>query len=161
MRTTIPSPIKRRVRISKLPSNQLCPPKRTKGTARVATLKLSEHEIQASYFKMVRLQWPGCKTIYAIPNAAKRSPRLAAMMKAEGLTSGIPDVNIDHQRGSFIGMRIEFKKPGNTTTCEQDDAIAQLRDCGYLVLVHTDAEAAFNDTKDYLSGNHYRFIKSR
>lgn len=120
----------------------------------------SEHAIQAAYFQWVRLAYPGTKLIYAVPNAAKRGPALASWMKAEGLTAGIPDINIDIPRtppymafvptGGFHGMRIETKSIKGKLTDEQAEAHKQLQKAGYFVTVCRDTESMILQTKIYL-----------
>jgi hypothetical protein len=115
-----------------------------------ALLSPSEHVIQAAYFQWVRLRYPDLKLIYATPNAAKRSPQLARYMLAEGLTAGIPDVNIDIPRGDYAGARIEFKKRDGRVTPEQKEAQRQLAGAGYWVIECRSTEAAIDATKSYL-----------
>ena len=117
---------------------------------RALPMHASEHAIQAAYFQWVRLTYPGCKLIYAVPNAAKRGPALASWMIAEGLTSGIPDINIDIPREAWAGMRIETKSAKGNPTDEQLDAHYQLRRHGYRVEVLRDPADMIAATKDYL-----------
>lgn len=54
-----------------------------------------EHYEQANLFSWLALreaQYPELESIYAVPNAAKRSARQGAWMKAEGMKAGVPDV---------------------------------------------------------------------
>lgn len=111
----------------------------------------SEHAIQSAYFTAVRAQWPQLKLIYAIPNGGLRNKIVAVKLKREGLTPGIPDVNIDVPARGYNGMRIEFKVPGNKPTDNQQEAHKQLIEAGYLVELHTDAKTAFERTKWYLA----------
>lgn len=112
----------------------------------------SEHAIQSAYFDWVRLQYPGTKLIYANPNAAKRGPALAAWMKAEGLTAGIPDINIDVGRFGYHGMRIETKSIKGKLTNEQIEAHEQLEKADYWVVVCRDTDSMIEETKRYLKG---------
>lgn len=114
-------------------------------------LRPLEHHIQAAYFDLVRLHMPGTKLIYAVPNGANKSPMARMKFKREGLTPGMPDVNIDIARRPWHGARIEFKRPGEKCSAEQDEAHRQLDNEGYLVIVHTDAIQAWNFTKKYLA----------
>jgi hypothetical protein len=101
----------------------------------------------------VRLHYPGTKLIYAVPNGVNKSPAARAKFKREGLTPGMPDVNIDIPSAPWHGMRIEFKRPGEEkrTSAEQKEAHRQLTDAGYFVVVRSDAREAFNDTWRYLN----------
>ena len=74
-----------------------------------------EHQIQAAFFKWARMEKgiPLLDTIYVIPNAAKRSVRMASIMKAEGMLSGVWDVHWPVPRGRYAGLWIEFKAGKN------------------------------------------------
>jgi hypothetical protein len=66
----------------------------------------------------------------AIPNAAKRSARIAAMLKAEGMQPGFPDMLIfdaPPADDAFVGVAIEMKRAdgkGRVTPEQQDWLIA-------------------------------------
>lgn len=72
------------------------------------------------------------------------------MMIAEGLRKGVLDVLFPVARCGFIGLAIEFKKPRKTMTPEQAEFADLLVQEGWLVVVHTDAEAAIKTVKNYL-----------
>jgi len=110
----------------------------------------TEHEIQCAYFDWVRLQYPYCKLIYAVPNGSSKSMPAALKFKREGLTPGMPDVNIDIPRGDYHGMRIEFKSANGFVADTQKIAHQQLNDAGYWVVVCRTTEAAIEATKAYL-----------
>ena len=114
----------------------------------------SEHQIQASFIKEIRLleqRYPELRTLFAVPNAAKRSFKLAAMLKAEGMLSGVPDIILPVARKGFNGLMIEFKKPvtGRLTGAQQDYIDLIVKE-NWLVVVMTDAQAAINVVKNYL-----------
>lgn len=74
----------------------------------------TEHQEQAAFVKWFRSQFPKVR-IFAVPNAAKRSPQLAAYMKAEGMSPGCPDLWIPEWK-----MAIEMKRSkGGALTQEQ------------------------------------------
>lgn len=50
---------------------------------------------------------PAC----AIPNGGRRSPREAALMKAEGVTAGVPDWMLFVPNATSTGLALEFKNP--------------------------------------------------
>ena len=117
-------------------------------------LEPSEHQIQAAFIKEIRIlevRYPELKTLFAVPNAAKRSFKLAAMLKAEGMLSGVPDIVLPVARKGFNGLMIEFKKPktGKLTTA-QESYIDLIVKEGWLVVVMTDAQAAIDVVKGYL-----------
>ena len=116
-------------------------------------MPLSEHQIQVQFFAMVDALLPRsqARLIYAVPNGGARHPVVAAKLKAEGVRKGIPDVNIDVPRGSFPGMRIEFKSVKGRVEPHQAEMHDLLREAGYLMEVHRDAEKAFDSLKKYLN----------
>lgn len=95
-------------------------------------------------------KYPVLKLMIAIPNAAKRSYKLAAMLKAEGMRKGMLDVLFLVPMQGFAGLAIEFKKPGGKLTEEQAEYIGILQKANWLVAVETDAEAAIKLVKNYL-----------
>lgn len=112
-----------------------------------------EHDIQTAFIHWVRLaekmDWR-LQLLFAVPNAAKRNPVVAARMKREGLRAGVPDTMLPYPSGPFIGLAIEFKRPGKTTSESQDEYIPLLVKAGWLVAICTDAEAAIRTVQDYL-----------
>lgn len=111
----------------------------------------SEHLIQSAYFSWAKLH-PEARRAYAIPNAAKRSMRLAAMMKAEGLRKGVLDVHLPIPRGGCAGLWIEFKAEKNDLTPEQRAEAEQLAKDGYAVYACWGAIVAIELTQQYLDG---------
>lgn len=79
---------------------------------------MSEHQHQVALFKWARMHekaYPEMRLLYAIPNAAKRSKRQGAYMKAEGLKAGVPDVCLPVARQGFHALYIELKRPRTAT----------------------------------------------
>ena len=82
---------------------------------------MSEHDQQ----KMVA-DWLDANRIkfFAVPNAGRRSPQMAAKLKAEGMKVGIPDLIIltpppSMAASGVTGAVIEMKQPGRKPTDEQ------------------------------------------
>jgi hypothetical protein len=75
--------------------------------------------------------------IHAVPNAARRSPQLAAQMIEEGLESGVPDLFLDEPRGVFHGLRIEMKRKGGRVSDTQELWLKHLMERGYFAVVCT------------------------
>lgn len=114
----------------------------------------TEHDIQAAYFQLVRLNMPGTKLIYAVPNGINiKSFATRVKYMQEGRVPGVPDVNIDYARGGYHGMRIEFKRDAKKKPSEdQVEAMAQLTRENYLAELHHDVEQAWQRTRMYLRG---------
>jgi hypothetical protein len=85
--------------------------------------KSSEHQQQATVIAWARSREtarPELALLFAVPNAGKRSVRLAAYMRAEGLKAGVPDLWLPVARRGYHGLVIEMKWGDNTTTEEQE-----------------------------------------
>jgi hypothetical protein len=117
-------------------------------------LEPSEHDEQALYFR-----WAGFVTFdgkplrprcYAVANGGDRHPVVAAKLKAEGVTPGRPDINVDVSSGGFHGLRIEAKRRGGRPTPEQLECLAMLREDGYRALVGYGFDELRSITTEYL-----------
>jgi len=112
---------------------------------------------QRLFIKRLRLD-PRTKDLpwCSVPNGGKRSPREAALLKAEGVQAGVPDwlcfepVQIDDL--VWHGLAIEFKSPtGKGRVSEaQDNWHEMLRENKWVVDVCTSAEQAWTRTMEYL-----------
>ena len=81
----------------------------------------TEHEEQRELVRWFRQTWPGVR-IFAIPNGGARSPATAGRLKAEGVSSGVPDLFIP-----AWGLWVEMKRTkGGSLSAEQKDWISYL-----------------------------------
>ena len=97
----------------------------------------TEHEEQRELVRWFRQTWPGVR-IFAIPNGGHRSPATAGRLKAEGVSSGVPDLFIP-----AWGLWVEMKRSkGGSLSAEQKDWIKYLEEVGYCVKVCKGAEDA-------------------
>lgn len=115
-----------------------------------------EHNEQCALMQWAKVserKYPELKMLYANPNAAKRSPRQGAWMKAEGMRAGVPDLCLPVARGKYHGAYIEIKIPPNKPTKEQAIWIANLREQGYLSIVAYDWDTARQALEAYLGLN--------
>lgn len=105
-----------------------------------------EHDEQVLF-----VAWLGRHDIlhHAVPNAAKRSHKAAARLKAEGMQAGWPDITIDEPAAKGMGMGlaprvfVEMKRiKGSKTSPEQKACHARLRARGHTVIVAKGAQAA-------------------
>lgn len=115
----------------------------------------SEHDIQVAAFAWWALyaqahKIPEC-LLFAVPNAAKMSYRAAAWMKAEGRRRGVSDVFLMIPAGGFHGLIVEFKRPGEKPTEDQEGFLNAVRAKGYLALVLTSTEEFARAVKAYLN----------
>lgn len=97
----------------------------------------TEHEEQRELVRWFRQTYQGVR-IFAIPNGGARSPATAGRLKAEGVSSGVPDLCIPAWK-----LWIEMKRTkGGSVSPEQKDWIKYLEDVGYCVKVCKGAEDA-------------------
>ena len=112
----------------------------------------TEHEEQRELVRWFRQTWPGVR-IFAIPNGGARSPATAGRLKAEGVSSGVPDLFIP-----AWGIWVEMKRSkGGSLSAEQKDWIAYLLSVNFCCIVGKGAndakgkiQAFFNQHKDNL-----------
>ena len=71
-----------------------------------------EHDLQAGLIQYLKLHARTDVHYFAIPNAAKRSWRTAAAMKAEGLTAGVADLcfMLDGGRVAWLELKTGNEK---------------------------------------------------
>jgi hypothetical protein len=97
----------------------------------------SEHYEQALLVQWFRQTYKGVR-IFAIPNGGARSPATAGRLKAEGVSSGVPDLFIPAWR-----LWVEMKRTkGGSLSAEQKDWIAYLESVGFCCIVGKGAEDA-------------------
>ena len=97
----------------------------------------TEHEEQRELVRWFRQTWPGVR-IFAIPNGGQRSMATAARLKAEGVSSGVPDLFVP-----AWGLWVEMKRiKGGKLSSEQKDWIAYLESVEFCCIVGKGAEDA-------------------
>ena len=105
----------------------------------------TEHEEQREFVRWFRQTWPNVR-ILAIPNGGARSKATAGRLKAEGVTSGVPDLFIPCWR-----LWVEMKRSkGGSLSPEQKDWITYLEDMGYFVIVGKGAEHAKRQINEFI-----------
>lgn len=94
-----------------------------------------EHDTQCECVKWFRMQYPH-RLIYANANGGARDIRVAANMRREGVTAGVPDLSIPEPTVKYHGLFIEMKNSKQGRLSEpQIKMIADLRERGYCVEV--------------------------
>jgi hypothetical protein len=101
-------------------------------------MRQEEHAHQVTLFEWAALaamkEYPELSLLFAVPNGGKRSKVTAALLKAEGVKSGVPDVWLPVARGPYHGCVIEMKKPkGEKPSDTQRWWIDRLTHQGYYV----------------------------
>ncbi len=120
---------------------------------------MSEHDDQVAIFEWAKLQegkYPDLWLLHAIPNAGKRTKRMGAWYKAEGLKPGCLDIHLPVARGGYIGLWIEQKFGKNDLTDSQAEWKRHLEDAGHLVKVSWSVEDSINILRDYMEHAYVR-----
>lgn len=98
----------------------------------------SEAEEQSALFEWARLQagrFPELRYMYHVPNGGRRDAKEAALLKAEGVRAGVPDICLPAARWPYHGLYIELKrKNGGTLSKKQENWISHLNEAGYLAV---------------------------
>ena len=115
----------------------------------------TEHDEQVALFAWAaaaQAQRPELAMLFAVPNGGARHPAVGAMLRAEGVRAGYPDIALDVARGRWHGLRIELKRadPSNHVTPEQLTWLEKLRSYGYMAVVAYGATEAINVILAYL-----------
>ena len=115
----------------------------------------TEHQEQCALFEWAAWQegiWPELRLLHAIPNGGKRDIRTAAMLKAEGVKPGVPDIFLPVSRGGKHGLYIELKRrKGGVISKAQEAWIRALTNQGYMCAVCHGAEAAKDEIMAYMA----------
>ena len=118
--------------------------------------ELSEAKIQNKVIREAKkIPYKG-KTIadyiVHVANGGKRSKRVGAALKHNGVKRGYPDLVIDIARGGFHGLRIEIKKPDDgTVSPHQVERLQMLTDEGYRAVVTEGYQETMDEILNYLS----------
>lgn len=113
-------------------------------------MKQLEHKLQCACVRWFRLQYPNV-LCFAIPNGGARSALTGAMLKAEGVVAGVPDLMIAVPKNGHAGLFVEMKVKPNRPSKEQVQVIKRLEDAGYKVAVCYSFDDFVNVVNDYLA----------
>jgi hypothetical protein len=116
---------------------------------------VKEHDEQKALYSwaaVMRKQYPELDEMFAVPNAAKRSPQLASYMRSEGMKAGVLDNFLLVPRGKYAGLIFEMKIKPNKPTPEQLVWIECFRKRGFRVEVCWSFEEARDLVLEYLRG---------
>lgn len=89
----------------------------------------------------------------AVPNGGKRGAREAALLKAEGVSAGVPDILVFTPEPCYdgqIGLALEFKIKGNKPTPAQLGWHRALAQQGWCVHIVYSAQEAWDTLTNYL-----------
>jgi hypothetical protein len=118
-------------------------------------VKLTEHRIQAGLFKWAKLaaaHHPELALLFAIPNGGARDPITGAMLKAEGVKRGVPDLFLPTAVGTYHGLFLEMKTASGRLSPEQHQWQHGLIEQGYACVTAHSLEQAIDTLTRYLTG---------
>ena len=102
----------------------------------------TEHEEQRELVRTFRTAYPGTR-IFAIPNGGHRTKLVAAKLKVEGVSAGVPDLFIP-----AFKLWVEMKRQkGGALSAAQKDWIEYLTICGYRCIVAKGADDAMTQIR--------------
>lgn len=129
----------------------------TKAWGRPATTTKPRRQIEAQRqrafiqaFILVHKDLWTAKKLFAIPNGGARDAKTAALMKAEGVTSGVWDLFLAIPRGQFSGLFIETKSDTGTLSDQQKAFKASL-EVHYAFAVCRQVDEFLSDVAEYLA----------
>lgn len=126
----------------------------TPKTGRARKVIPSEHAEQAALFRWWNLQYAKSDLrplLFAIPNGGARNLATGALLKAEGVRRGVPDLCLAYPAGAYHGLWIEMKRRAHGyASVEQMAMISALRSVGYDVAVCRGWEEAREKSQNYL-----------
>lgn len=113
----------------------------------------SEHAEQKALFAWWRAQYRTLEPyLIAIPNGGARNLVTGAMLKAEGVRRGVPDIFLAYPSGRYHGLWIEMKRRAHGyASAEQKVMLAAFRKVGYDAAVCRGWDEAREKIQSYLS----------
>ncbi len=114
---------------------------------------MSEHDEQAALIAWANYQaniWPELDMLFAVPNGGHRHKATAALMKAEGVKAGVPDLWLPVPKQGFTGLVIEMKYGRNKPQDNQLWWLSRLAEHGWRTAVCYSFDEARRVILDYL-----------
>lgn len=105
----------------------------------------TEHQHQKTvvdWCKWKSVENPVYGLLFAIPNGGYRSKTTAAMLKAEGVQAGVPDLFLASPKRPYSGLFIEMKTAKGVVRPSQKEWAEKLKRAGYAVHVCYSADEA-------------------
>lgn len=111
-----------------------------------------EHRLQSACVKWFRLKYPALKNImFAIPNAARRSPITGAYMKNEGMLAGVADLILLKSNAHYGALCIEMKIPGGSQSPNQKRWQKECEAIGNKYVICRSLDEFINEVTNYLN----------
>lgn len=115
---------------------------------------MTENQEQALIFEWAGLnerRHPELRLLFAVPNGGYRPPKTAAILKATGVKSGVPDICLPVPRGEYHGLYIELKRrKGGALSANQRIWLNALTEQGHMAVCCKGADEAIRTIERYL-----------
>ncbi len=117
-----------------------------------ADIKASEAQEQILFMRWLELTHPRVFVVtHHSPNGEKRDKVAAAKLKRMGTKKGFPDLVSYFPAGSFRGIVVECKSPGESPTPEQEFWLRHFEHMGYWVAVLVGYDALVTEYQRFLA----------
>ena len=112
-----------------------------------------ESQIQQMCVKYFRLKHRKLAlSLFACPNGGGRNKIEAAIMKGEGVVSGVADLLLLHPSGKYHGLCIEMKTPSGKQSPNQRTWQYHIEQEGYKYIICRSLDDFMKEIDDYLFG---------
>lgn len=99
-------------------------------------LEAEEQKALFEWAGYMERRYPELRYMYHVPNGGRRNAREAAMLKAEGVKAGVPDIVLPAARGGCHGLYIELKRQkSGSLSKEQRAYLEYLEEQGYCAVM--------------------------
>ncbi len=118
-------------------------------------MRALEHRIQAAVFLWARLasaKHPALRLMFAVPNGGARNVITGALLKAEGMKAGVPDIFLPHPVAPHHGLFLELKAARGRISPQQCEWLSALEQQGYACAVCNGIAEATETITAYLEG---------
>ena len=109
----------------------------------------TESNIQIACVRWFHYQFPN-EILFAVPNGGHRNRVTAAILKAEGVLAGTPDLILMAVRGNYGMLCIEMKTPKGRQSDSQKWFQGMAEAKGYKYVICRSFEEFRNEIKEYL-----------
>lgn len=114
-------------------------------------MRHEESRLQQACIQWFRLQFPDLAlNIFAIGNGGFRRLSEARIMKAEGVTAGVADIQIVYPNDEYHGLFIEFKTQKGRQQQSQRDFQRAVERVGYRYVIVRDIDTFIETVKAHI-----------
>lgn len=112
-----------------------------------------ESRIQQACVRWFRYQYPQyARLLFAVPNGGARSATTAAILKGEGVVSGVADLLLLVPNSEYHGLCIEMKTRTGRQSDSQKEWEKAVTAQGYKYILCRNVDAFIEDVRGFLDG---------